>query len=610
MSESGYNEFLSVLAAIPSKDVQKIVMDTNDDIELGHRNRSPSSSSVNIIASSSSPGHDGIFKKSFSGITHPNSGSSSSDEGSNPSDNKKDHLGNDSSITSTHSSSNENDSNHKDNAHHHNNHHHEQPSLLSKAASAIVCFIIYFVFCIVFSSVVWDPLNSAADTSIDPPFGIPQGVGINLMGIVVGSVFFAWRSGCRAVMAGPDLLPVVFFAEAGLSVVTYLAANSKLANCDEDQDIMTAAYDGGYDPFHRSLNGMGSNFYDGPVPSVIDNTILCDTDNDGYHHRHLGGNNNDLGNIDASLIAQVVPTTLVAMMIGNAVTALLFYGLGKMKNTASVIGFIPASVVAGFLTCIGYKVIKLAVLITTGYAFKEKYIKNLGKDYDHINDPWLPLTIAIIYGCALYGITGTSMQELREDDWFLTQVRDGKGCVKACAFTRINFWQTLEIAYGGIFSNLVAWGAIPRCIPIFIMGSVMTSLDNMLKLTSSEKALGVDLDYNHEMKLGGKASLIAALLAGAPAYGQTKFNVMNLSIARTSQSSLPTLLLGGISALVFLSGIAGPLTNIMPRFLLGGLCVFAGVGFLYENLWEGRKKMNRVSFAIVWIIFLVNFIWE
>ena len=207
MSESGYDEFLSVLASIPSKDVQKNVMDTNDDIELGHHNgSSPSSSSVNIIASSSSPGHDGIFKKSFSGITHPNSGSSSSDEGSN----KKDNLGNDSSITSTHSSSNENDSNHKDDNHHHNDNH-EQPSLLSKAASAIVCFIIYFVFCIVFSSVVWDPLNSAADTSIDPPFGIPQGVGINLMGIVVGSVFFAWRSGCSAVMAGPDLLPGELF---------------------------------------------------------------------------------------------------------------------------------------------------------------------------------------------------------------------------------------------------------------------------------------------------------------------------------------------------------------------------------------------------------------
>lgn len=193
------------------------------------------------------------------------------------------------------------------------------------------------------------------------------------------------------------------------------------------------------------------------------------------------------------------------------------------------------------------------------------------------------------------------MDYLRETNWFLTQGRDGNGCLKNCAYTRTNFWQGLQVAYGGLSSNSVAWSALPRCIPIFIMGSFMTSLDSMLKLTSSEKALSIDFDYNHEMKLGGKATLFSSILVGSPAYGQTKFNVINLSIAHTSESSLPTLLLGAWCLLLFLSGLAGPIINIMPRFLLGGLCVFAGVGFLYENLWEGRKNMNRVSFAIVWV---------
>merc|ERR1719464_413734 len=138
----------------------------------------------------------------------------------------------------------------------------------------------------------------------------------------------------------------------------------------------------------------------------------------------------------------------------------------------------------------------------------------------------------------------------------------------------------------------------------------MTSLDSMLKLTSSEKALGIDLDYNHEMVLGGWATVASALLCGSPAYGQTKFNVINLSIAHTSNSRIPTLGCGALSFLLFLSGMAGPIINYIPRFLLGGLCVFAGVGFLYENLWEGRKNMNRASFSIVWVIFLVNFVWE
>lgn len=210
---------------------------------------------------------------------------------------------------------------------------------------------------------------------------------------------------------------------------------------------------------------------------------------------------------------------------------------------------------------------------------------------------FVPLIIFFIVVAA----TGVSMEFLRETDWFLTQARDGQGCVQNCAFVFVNFWQTLQVVYGGIGSNLVAWSAVPRCIPIFIMGAVMTSLDNMLKLTSSEKALGIDLNYNSEMKLGGKATFFSSFLAGSPAYGQTKFNVINLSIAGTSESSLPTLLLGGICLLVFLSGVAGNIINVMPRFLLGGLCVFAGVGFLYENLWEGRKKMNRASFAIVWV---------
>ena len=179
--------------------------------------------------------------------------------------------------------------------------------------------------------------------------------------------------------------------------------------------------------------------------------------------------------------------------------------------------------------------IKLAVLITTGYHFKQKYIHNLGNDYDHINDPWLPLAIALVYGVALYGFkrlhlvaaeklilgfifvplaiffvvvaaTGTSMEYLRETDWFLTQERDGAGCTDKCAFTRTDFWQTLQVAYGS--GAHVEWGAIPMIVPIFFMGASMTSLDSMLKLTSSEKALGIDLDYNH----GEKESCVSSEL--------------------------------------------------------------------------------------------------
>ena len=92
------------------------------------------------------------------------------------------------------------------------------------------------------------------------------------------------------------------------------------------------------------------------------------------------------------------------------------------------------------------------MLITTLKPFKHKYIENLAYDAEHENDPWLSLLLSLIIGLPLYAlkrkhivpteqlilgfilaplalffivvaISGVSMQELRDDGWFLTQVR-------------------------------------------------------------------------------------------------------------------------------------------------------------------------------------------
>ena len=101
----------------------------------------------------------------------------------------------------------------------------------------------------------------------------------------------------------------------------------------------------------------------------------------------------------------------------------------------------------------------------------------------------------------------------------------------------------------------------------------------MLKLSSSENALKVDLDYNHEMQVGGAATILSALLGGMPSYGQTKFNVINHSIVHSTATSVPTLTCGLLSLLTILAGVAGPIINGLPRFLLAGLLVYSGAGF-------------------------------
>ena len=63
---------------------------------------------------------------------------------------------------------------------------------------------------------------------------------------------------------------------------------------------------------------------------------------------------------------------------------------------------------------------------------------------------------------------------------------------------------------------------------------------------------------------------------------------------------------GLLSLALTLSGLAGTLINGMPRFVLAGLLIYSGVGFLVDNLWEARRRMTKFSFATVWCIFLLN----
>ena len=97
---------------------------------------------------------------------------------------------------------------------------------------------------------------------------------------------------------------------------------------------------------------------------------------------------------------------------------------------------------------------------------------------------------------------------------------------------------------------------------------MIVNLDNMLKLASTENALKIDLNYNHEMKVGGLASFINGLLLGSPAYGQTKFNVLNYGFTHRTDSSLASCVCAAFCGSLFFVG--WPLINYLPRFLLAG----------------------------------------
>lgn len=72
-----------------------------------------------------------------------------------------------------------------------------------------VAFIIYFIFCIVFSTLLFSDAASAS-------FGMADGVGIVLLGTGVGCLTFSQFSSCKGIIAGPDLIPIIFVRVASV----------------------------------------------------------------------------------------------------------------------------------------------------------------------------------------------------------------------------------------------------------------------------------------------------------------------------------------------------------------------------------------------------------
>lgn len=106
----------------------------------------------------------------------------------------------------------------------------------------------------------------------------------------------------------------------------------------------------------------------------------------------------------------------------------------------------------------------------------------------------------------------------------------------------------------------------------------------MLKLASSEIALGIDLNYDHEIKVGGCATILNAFLAAMPAYGQTKFNVLNYGFTHSTESTTAGIIMSCFCGALFFAGL--PIMNYLPRLLLAGLLIFSAVRRVDSSLSE------------------------
>ena len=146
----------------------------------------------------------------------------------------------------------------------------------------------------------------------------------------------------------------------------------------------------------------------------------------------------------------------------------------------------------------------------------------------------------------------------------------------------------------------VDWAAVGMQIPQMVALVLVTLLCAVIYFSSFELATGRELEWNREFRAAGHASVIAGL-GGSPA-GCMSFPTSILNHQLKTETRLTGVVTALVAGSVLFTG--DTFMKLIPIPLLGGILLFFGVGMLDEWLVKSRKRMPRMGYAVLVLIFI------
>ena len=310
-------------------------------------------------------------------------------------------------------------------------------------------------------------------------------------------------------------------------------------------------------------------------------------------------------------VEQALPTLLFMIFLSTLLMAIIWIYIGH-KRLTRIIDVLPQPVVSGFLGCIGWKVLKYSWKVSMGSTYK--YVLTSGH-------PWMLYAPAILLGVPLYllkkkhignpmvilpaflflplvffyivaAAAGFSMADLRASSWLFDEVEPG------------NFYDVYVQGYGNM-GNVSGPGVV-ACLGNMAIMIVILVIDSLLKLAATKSNLMIDVDMVHEIRVTGYENVINAFAFGSPGYPQVKFNVLSYGILHNTLDRRIGYVMGVVCGLLWVSNIH--LVNVIPRFVMGFLLVYACLPFIVDNLIVSYFHMKKKEFIAVWCIVLTTII--
>jgi len=147
----------------------------------------------------------------------------------------------------------------------------------------------------------------------------------------------------------------------------------------------------------------------------------------------------------------------------------------------------------------------------------------------------------------------------------------------------------------------VEWAAMVGQVPNMLTLMLIAFVCVIMNVAGLELAVNQELDWNREFKASGFASIAAGLGGGT---------VATLIVPASLRSKIfkATTRLTGVAAAVVIGTavfLGDGMLELVPTALIGGILVFAGLGMLDEGLVRSRKRLPRLEFGIILVIFVV-----
>ena len=308
--------------------------------------------------------------------------------------------------------------------------------------------------------------------------------------------------------------------------------------------------------------------------------------------------------------ANLLGPTLIVISLGTALAGLFLCILG-FTSAGRAVRFIPYPVIGGFLGSTGVLILTGAVQVMTG---SDPTFANFGVFLEPTNGGEIVAAVAVA-GVIFLGRTRTQHAFLMPAVLIVSTVAfyavlgyahisTGAAAEQGWLF-RLHATMTFSLPWSYDALARFPWRALPPLTGDLLAVMFVTTISALLSTTGIELATHQEANLNRELNAMGAANLLSAALGGYVGCTSVSRTALGFSAGATGRFAGIT-----VAAIAALMLVVNPsYLAVIPKFALGGLLLYMGLGLVYRWMIESVRHLSLVEYASLLAIVFVIVMW-